>query len=103
MALNTGLAPSVVKTALDKVFFQEFDYPSAAGVIRATDGQAFRQDTADKAAVISEQFQGTSYFDTRAEQQDVPLASARVGNQVTSSVVNYSKGIDIPKTFFDDA
>jgi len=100
--MNGGLAANTVKTALDKVFYQEFDYTGAAGLARATDGVAFRQDTIDRAAVITEQFQGVGYFDTRNEQQDVPAGQMKVGNQVTSNVVNYSKSVDISKNFFDD-
>ena len=55
------------------------------------------QDTTDRAAVIVEQFMGRGYFETRDELQDVPSAEAKVDNQKTFSVVNYSKSIDISK------
>ena len=100
--LNIGLAANVVKTALDKVFFTEFDYAAAAGLCVATDPLAFRQESTDRNAVVMEQFQGTGYFGTRLENQDVPEGTSRVGNQTTSTVLNYSKGVDISKNFFDD-
>lgn len=60
------------------------------------------QDTADKAAVIIEQFQGPGYFAARGEQQDLDQATPRVGNQKTFSVLNFAKEVDISKNLFDD-
>ena len=102
MSLNSGLAPNVVKTAIDKVFMAEFDYVSAPGRALATDALVFMQDSTDRAAVITEQFQGVGYYGERAETQEVPQGTSRVGNQKTSSVLNYSKALDISKNFFDD-
>src|SRR5437868_5763543 len=85
MALNSGLAANDVKTALDKVFFSEFDYPSAPGRATARTPGVFIQDTIDRAAVITEQYQGTGYYQTRNEEQDVALGTARVGNTKTSN------------------
>lgn len=100
--LNSGLAPDDVKTALDKVFKTEFDYAADPGVATARTEGVFIQDTVDRAAVITEQYQGTGYFQVRAEQQGIPQGTARVGNQKTSSVVNYDKSVPISKNFFDD-
>ena len=102
MPANSGLSPNVVQTALDKVFMAEFDYPRMPGVAAAADPVVFQQDSNDNAAVIVEQYQGVGYFGQRAEQQNVPEATSRVGNQQTHSVLNFSKGINISKNFFDD-
>lgn len=100
--LNSGLAANVVKTALDKVFFSEFDYEVSPNRATARDPMVFKQETTDRGAVITEQYQGTGYFNTRSEQAGVPEGTARVGNQKTSSVVNYDKQINISKNLFDD-
>lgn len=62
----------------------------------------FKQETTDRAAVITEQFQGTGYFENRTEVQDVPSGTARVGNQKTFSVTNWAKSTDISKNLMDD-
>lgn len=102
MALNIGLAANAVKTALDKVFMQEFDVVPAPGYASAEDPAVFRQDSTDRNAVITEQIQGPGYFQTRAEQATANNGTIRVGNQKTSSVLNYANDVDISKNFFDD-
>ena len=100
--LHGGVASSVVKTALDKVFNAEFDYPTLPGVATAEDSLVFMQDSSDRASVITEQFQGSGYWDTRSELQDVPEGANKVGNQKTFNNVNYAKSIDVSKNLFDD-
>lgn len=98
---NSSLAPDVVKTAIDMVFNASFSVETMPGYA-TVDSKAFMQSTTDRAAVIVDQFQGPGYFEQRAEQQDVPQGTARVGNQKTFSVVNYAKSIDISKNLMDD-
>lgn len=99
---NSSLAPNVIKTALDLVFDGEFGLETQPGYATADTAAIFRPDTTDRAAVIVEQFMGPGYFETRAEQQDVPAGTAKVGNQKTFSVLNYAKSIDISKNLMDD-
>ena len=98
---NSSLAPDVVKTAIDLVFDGTYSVKNINGYGTETSG-CFMQDTIDRAAVIVDQFQGPGYFETRAETQDVPSGTARVGNQKTFSVLNYAKQIDISKNLMDD-
>lgn len=100
--LNGGVAANVVKTALDLVFDAEFDYPGGPYTATAENPLVFMQSSTDKAAVITEQFQGSGYWESRDEQENVPQGSNKVGNQKTFSVTNYSKSIDVSKNFFDD-
>lgn len=102
MALTSALNPNVVKTALDSVFDAEFSLSVQPGLATAQNPLVFIQDTADKSAVIVEQFQGVGYFGTRAETADLAQSTPRVGNQKTFSVLNYAKEVDISKNFFDD-
>ncbi len=102
MAFTSALNSNVVKTALDKVFDAEFNYPSMPGVATAKDPLAFMQDSTDKAAVILEQFQGVGYFEERAEQSNLAQGTPRSGNSKTFSVLNFAKEVDISKNLFDD-
>jgi len=101
-SLSSGLNANVVKTALDRVVFQEFELDPGPDVARATDTIVFRQEAADNSAVISEVFKGVGLWDTRAEEADVPSSTPRVGDQKTVSMLNYSNSVDITKNFFDD-
>lgn len=100
--MNSNLSPNTVKTALDLVFEAEYGLEAVPGYATVDTPGVFMQDSTDRAAVIVEQFMGTGYFETRDELADVPSAQAKVGNQKTFSVINYSKSVDISKNFFDD-
>lgn len=102
MSINSGSSQNVVKTALDKVFFTEFDYETAVGTANALDSAVFMQDSTDKAAVITEQFKGAGYFQETEEEENLAGGNPFVGNQKTSNVAKYTKAVDIPKNFFDD-
>ena len=99
---NSSLAPDVVKTALDLVFDSEYGLAELPGYATAEDPMIFKQSTIDRQAVITEQFQGGGYFSSRAEQQDVQSATARVGNQKSFAVLNYAQQTDISKNMMDD-
>jgi len=99
---SSGLNPDVVKTDLDKVFMQEFDVLSGPGQATVETSDIFIQDTADSSAVIAEVFKGSGLWEEKEEEQEVPQGTPRITNKVTFYVTEYSKSIDIPKTFFDD-
>lgn len=103
MAYSSALNPNVVKTALDDVFFQEWDYDATQyGFVNSSSGLIFKQDSTDRAAEIEENFKGVSLWEQRAEEQDVPTDDPRITDQKTFSVLAYAKQVDIPKFFFDD-
>ena len=102
MSFSIAQAENVVKTALDKVFDQEFSLEAQPGLATARDPYVFMQDTADKNAVIIEQYQGPGYFEERAELANLAQANPQVGNQKTFSVLNFSKEVDISKNLWDD-
>lgn len=102
MSFNTALNPSVVKTVLDDVAKQEFDYQEFPGHADATNNKVFKQSKTTKAAEIQEVFKGVSLFAQYAEEADVPEDQPRITNQKTFSVLTYGSSIDIPKNFFDD-
>ena len=102
MSINSNSSSNVVKTALDKVFFTEFDVERTPGYADATDAMIFRQEGTDRAAVITEQYKGAGYYEETNEEEDLASGSPLVGNQKTSTVVKYTKSVDVPKNFFDD-
>lgn len=100
--LNSGNAANAIKTALDVVFEVMPEYLRTPNLGNATDPLVFRQLSTSNAAYISEQLQGTGYFATKAEQADVSGATARVGNQKTSTVLEFAQSVDVPRTFLED-
>ena len=102
MSLNSNTSSNVVRTALDKVFYSEFNVEEMPGFATATDDMVFRQESTDRAAVITEQFMGAGEFQVTNEEEDLNAGSPKVGNQKTSNVLKYTKAVDVPKNFFDD-
>jgi len=100
--LYGGLSTSAVKTAIDSVFVTEFTKPAGTWMGDVTDPLLWQQKTTDRGAVITEQYQGPGYFEERAEREDLSEGTPRIGNQKTSTVVNYSKVVPISKNLFDD-
>ncbi len=101
--MNTSsINPNIVKTALDKVFFQEFNGDMHPGQVTAESAIVFNQETIDRAAVISEIFKGAGLWELKGEVQDVPEGQFRVGNQQTFTVTEFAQSLDISKNLFDD-
>jgi len=101
-SFNSALNANVVKTVLDKVFSQEFDFLQGPGVATVETSAIFKQDSMDSAAVIEEVFKGTGLWGKKAEEQDVQSSTPRVTNQITFTAATFADSIDIPKEFFDD-
>lgn len=99
---NSALNPNVVKTALDMVFFPAFNAEMHPGLVTAESSAVFNQETTDRAAEIVEVFKGAGLWESRAEEQDVPQGTFRVGNNKTYTVTNYAQSLDISKNLFDD-
>lgn len=100
--MDSLTSANVVKTALDKVFYQGFNGETHPGYVSAESSIIFNQDTVDNAAVITEVFKGTGLWGFKPELADVPTSSAKVGNTQTFSVTEYAQSLDISKNFFDD-
>lgn len=102
MSFSSKLNPNVVKTALDDVFYQEFDGTQHPNYVDATSPDIFIQDTIDRAAVVEEVFGGTGLWGERKEEENVAQAFPKIGNKITFTVANFAQSVDIPKNFFDD-
>jgi len=94
---------AVVKTELDRVFYQEFrwdtSFPSLA---TAETSSLFKPMTIDRAAYVEEIFMGSPLFANVGETQVVPATTPIAGNKLTTYVQDYSQARDISKDWFDD-
>jgi len=103
MRYSSGLNPDVVKTELDSVFQQYFDYDvKAPGYVDETSPAIFVQDSSDKSAEQEEVFKPTGYWNSKQEEQDAQVDTPLIGNKQTTTHVTYAQTIEIPKEFFDD-
>jgi hypothetical protein len=85
------------------VFFKNFTPERRPDFGSVLDGLIFNQETSDRAAEIVEEMKDGGLWEERGEMQNVPTADSRTGNQVVYNIVEYAKGEDVPKRFFDDA
>lgn len=102
MSYNSSLNPNVVKTALDEVFYPEFNIQEHPGYATAETAGVFNQDTATSSAVISELFGGVGAWELTAEEATLPQGDPRVDQTKTYTVTKYAKSVHIPKEFYDD-
>ena len=102
MGYYSGANANVVKTALDSVFFTEFDYETQPGIATALTDGVFMQDSVDRAAVITEQLSGVGYWEERGEQENLVNATPSSTNTKTFNVLNYAKQLPVSKNMFDD-
>jgi len=102
MSVNIARNPSVVKTALDGVHYQEFNGQQHPGYVTALDSGVFNQDTADSSAVIMEILGGSGAWSQTAEEELFAQGQPRVTNQKTFNVAKWAQALDISREFFDD-
>lgn len=103
MAITNALNPLVVRTELDAVFVQEYEYPMGPGMATATTPEIFKQVGIDNSAHIEAVLSGGGgLWKQKGEEQPVPQASPRVANKVSYVVVTWANSLQISKEFFDD-
>jgi len=100
--MRSALSPNVVKTALDKVFWLNFSPAPRPDHGSVLDPQVFNQLSSDRSAEIIEELKSGGYWDSKNENQNVPAAESRTGNQFTYTHTTFAQIEDIPKEFFDD-
>lgn len=94
---------AIVRTELDSVFYQEFEYDSGEpGIATANTGAIFKPLQTEHAQYIEEVFMGSGLFPVIGEVQTVPLSTPQVANKLTTSVKDFAQGIEISKDLFDD-
>ncbi len=103
MAITNALNPLVVITALDAVFYQDYNYPVGPGMATAETPAIFKQATMDNAAWIEATLSGGGgFWDEKAEEQPVSQGNPRVANKVTYFAKTFAKSLQISKEYFDD-
>lgn len=102
LGISSNLNPNIVKTALDDVFFQEWNVESHPGYVDQSSDMVFNQDSVDSAAEIMEIFKGVDTWNSRQEEENVDVDNARFDNKITFTVSNYDKEVQVPKIWFDD-
>lgn len=102
MGPNTGLAPNDVLTELDEVYYQEYDYEKDPGYIGAESTIFFKQKSLDRGAAKTEEFLPVGKWEAHAEEEEVRVATVRLANAKTHTVVNYKKSLKIPVEFWED-
>ncbi len=93
---------SITKTALDEVFFQEFEYSDAfPGIAQATTGDLFKVVNTQHSAYIGQVNKPVGLFSQIGETQAVPAGTPQVTNTYTISVLDYAQKIVLSKDLFD--
>ena len=94
---------ALIRTELDELFMQEFDYDATDPTITtARTGSLFQPETTTHGQYIGEIMSDVGLWDTIGEIQEVPEATPRAGNKYTIQIADYAKGVSISKDFFDD-
>lgn len=100
--LTSGLNDNVTKTALDKVFAQQYAVSPGPQFTNAADGMVFQQDRTDRAAVIMEVFKGVGLWENTPEQAEYKGDTPRVDDQITFSVAKFTKKFHITEEMIED-
>lgn len=94
---------AIVRTELDFVFYQEFDYDNTMpGIATANSGELFKPQYTTHAAEIYEVFKGVGLYSQTGEVGNVPLDTPKVANKVFVNVLDWTKGVELSKDMFDD-
>lgn len=94
---------AIVRTELDSVFFQEFNYEDANPVMtNCRNATIFRQETTDKAFDIEEVYRGVNLFPIISETQTVPSSIPKVANKITTQIKDFALAVELSKDLFDD-
>lgn len=103
MAVTSSLSPDVVKTALDAVFVQTYEYPVYPGIATAVTPEIFKQVTLSNSAHIEEVLSGGGgYWQVKGEEAPVPQSSPRVANRATYTASTFANSLQISLEFFQD-
>lgn len=103
MAFTEQQNLAIVRTELDSVFYQNFDYTDTfPGIATAGTAAIFKPMNTEHAAYIEEIFKGSQLFPSIGETTVVPLSTPQVANKLTTNIKDFASGIEISKDLFDD-
>jgi hypothetical protein len=94
---------AIVRTELDEVFFQNFDYDGTdPGIATARTGNVFKPIATTHAQYIGEVNSNVGLWNAITEVQTVPVGTPKVTNKYTIAVADFAKAIPLSKNMFDD-
>lgn len=94
---------AIVRTELDSVFYQNFDYDTSfPSIATASTAEIFKPMQTEHAAYIEQIFKGSGLFPVVGETQTVPLSTPAAANKLTTFVKDFAQGIELSKNLFDD-
>ena len=94
---------AIVRTELDSVFFQEFNYEDSNPIMTTCkNALIFRQETTDKAYDIEQVYRGVNLFPIISETQTVPTSTPKVTNKITTAIKDFAESVELSKDLFDD-
>lgn len=94
---------AIVRTELDSVFYQEFNYEDANPIMtNSKNAMIFRQETTDRAFDIEEIYKGVNLFPIISETQTVPTSTPKVANKITTQIKDFAESVELSKDLFDD-
>ena len=93
---------AIVRTELDSVFYQEFNYEDANPVMtNCKNASIFRQESTDRAFDIEEVYRGVNLFPIISETQTVPTSTPKVANKITTQIKDFAESVELSKDLFD--
>lgn len=94
---------AIVRTELDDVFYQEFNYEDSNPVMTTCkNALIFRQETTDRAFDIEEVYKGVNLFASISETQTVPTSTPSVKNKISTQIKDFAESVELSKDLFDD-
>ena len=94
---------AIVRTELDTVFFQEYDFQNATpSQISAQSGMVFKPMSITNKAHIEEIFKGSELYKITGETEVVGSTNPEVANKLTTYVKDFTQSIELSKNFYDD-
>lgn len=94
---------AIVRTELDDVFRQEFNYDDANPVMTTCKNPLiFKQETTDMAFDIEEIYKGVNLAPIITEAQTVPTSTPKVANKITTQIKDFALSVELTKDLFDD-
>ncbi len=94
---------AIVRTELDRVFMQNFEYDTTIpGIATARTAELFKPMQIDRAAYIEEIYAGSQLAQAIGETQTIPQSTPVVANKLTTYVLDYGNSVELSKDLFDD-
>lgn len=94
---------AIVRTELDRVFYQNFEYDTSfPSIANAGTAALFKPMTIDRAAYIEQIYKGAGLFPIIGETATVPTYQPIAGNKLTTFVKDFAQGVELSKDLFDD-